>query len=83
MTYYFFCVTSIPDSVIISLLTALIASGGASLKYLWTRVNRLQAQVARLSAQLSIFRQCPVTNCPVQDMAASVTAIDRTLGGAA
>lgn len=77
------CATSIPDSVIISLLTALIASGATALKYLWARVNRLQAQVANLSAQLSVFRTCPVANCPAQEMAARVSPIDRTLGGAA
>ncbi|MBP7951421.1 MAG: hypothetical protein KA004_17390 [Verrucomicrobiales bacterium] len=75
--------TVIPDEAIISLLSVILAAGGAALKSLWAKVSRLQAQVARLSVQLEIFRSCTAVDCPTRQRAERVRITDRTLGGEA
>lgn len=80
MTYL--CSTAIPDQAVLAILGFIAASGGASLKFLWRRVNQLQTQVAKLTVQIEIYRNCPARECPAHHMAERVR-LDELQEGAA
>lgn len=65
------CETLIPDSVIIPLLVAIVGSGGIMLRKLWSRVNKLQFEIASLRAQLALYESCTAQDCPSRRVASS------------